>query len=174
MADNVFVFENKFRVKPVDKYFSPQGESVNLTIRFLAFLFDSFVIFTLLFFVELFLGAAALQAHENFFKIVVMHFIYWGIPAQTIAYVYYCFFYLSFGATPGKLVLGLRVVSVETGGDLSLIQIFLREILGKFFSFFFFGFGFLLSFFRKDGRALHDLISGSRVVSVRQKIPRGL
>lgn len=174
MADNVFVFENRFRVKPSDKYLDAKEETVSLATRFFAFSLDTLVIFLLLFFVELFLGAAAIQMGENIFELVVLHFIFWGIPAQLITYIYYCFFYLTFGASAGKIAFGLKVVSIDTGGDLSLMQIFQREILGKFFSVLTFGLGFLLAFLSKDGRALHDFIGDSRVVRAARRSRRGL
>jgi uncharacterized RDD family membrane protein YckC len=164
MTDSMFVFDNRIRVKTLEG----ESESVNLTVRFLAFVFDSLFVIVLLFFTEIFLGAAAIQSKENIFDLLIGHLFYWGIPAQLLVFIYNGCCYLTFGATPGKLAFGLRVVSSKTLGECSLPQIFIREIVGKFFSALFMGLGFALAFIRKDGRAFHDLLSSCLVVNVRQ------
>ncbi|MGZ3708775.1 MAG: RDD family protein, partial [Bdellovibrionota bacterium] len=49
---------------------------------------------------------------------------------------YYVYFYTNHGATPGKMVLGLKVISLSSGKNLTPGQTLLREILGKALSFF--------------------------------------
>jgi len=81
-----------------------------------------------------------------------------------ICYAYYAIFYTWKAATPGKLALGLRVYRLNTQTPPSLLQIFLREILGKTISAAMFFIGYLLCAFRADKRALHDLIADTEVV----------
>jgi uncharacterized RDD family membrane protein YckC len=69
------------------------------------------------------------------------------------------------GQTIGKSLVGVRVVGVD-GGLLTVGPAFLRH-LAYFISAATFGFGFLMAGLRRDKRALHDLIAGSRVERVR-------
>lgn len=69
------------------------------------------------------------------------------------------------GQTVGKSVVGVRVVAVD-GRMLEGGPAFLRY-LGYYASIATFGFGYLMAALRRDKRALHDLIAGSRVERVR-------
>lgn len=168
MADSMFLFEDKLRVKPIEA--SPQ--TANLIFRYMAFLFDGFLILMLLFFVEVFLSAYIVQTENplNVPAFLVRHVAYWLIPAQIIIFIYYAYFYMTYGASPGKMVFGLRVISTIDNQNPTLTQIFIRETLGKFFSYVSFGLGFALAFVRRDGRAFHDLLSSCQVVPAAQKI----
>ncbi|MGZ3697132.1 MAG: RDD family protein [Bdellovibrionota bacterium] len=77
---------------------------------------------------------------------------------------YYVYFYTNHGATPGKMVLGLKVISLSSGKNLTPGQTLLREILGKALSFFTLLLGYFLAALRPDRRALHDLIAATQVV----------
>jgi uncharacterized RDD family membrane protein YckC len=70
------------------------------------------------------------------------------------------------GQTVGKSVVGVRVVAVD-GRGLAGGPAFLRY-LGYYVSLATFGFGYLMAALRRDKRALHDLIAGSRVERVRR------
>jgi len=74
-----------------------------------------------------------------------------------------------YGGSPGKLLLGLRVIDIADGRLLDLGRCTLREIVGKSISFGAFGFGALLPLVREDHRALHDLMSQSVVKRVHGK-----
>ena len=64
--------------------------------------------------------------------------------------------------TPGKKAMGLRIIKIKDKTNIGYTQGFLRFVLYvlSFISIF----GFLLAAFRKDKRALHDLILGTCVV----------
>lgn len=64
-------------------------------------------------------------------------------------------------ATPGKRLLGLRVRDTD-GNPLSLLQSSARFLAGSV-SWLSLNLGHALAGWRKDGRALHDLIAGTRV-----------
>lgn len=66
-------------------------------------------------------------------------------------------------ATPGKRVLGICVQSVA-GGPLGLAHTAMRFFAGSL-SWLSLNLGHALAAWRHDGRALHDLLSGARVVS---------
>jgi uncharacterized RDD family membrane protein YckC len=65
------------------------------------------------------------------------------------------------GQTIGKSLVGVRVVGAD-GAPLPLGAAFLRY-LAYFISLIPLGFGYLVAALRRDKRALHDLIAGSRV-----------
>ncbi len=81
-----------------------------------------------------------------------------------VIYFYYGWFYSEKGASPGKMLLGLRIVETGTHRNLNYTRAFLRESVGKFISGAILLIGFLIAGFREDKRALHDLIFESRVV----------
>ncbi len=68
-----------------------------------------------------------------------------------------------FGATPGKALLGLRVVSGKRRKGLGFGLAFLR-LCGMMVSFATFGLGFLMVAFTRDKRALHDHLAGTAVI----------
>jgi uncharacterized RDD family membrane protein YckC len=70
------------------------------------------------------------------------------------------------GQTLGKSLVGIRVVAVD-GAPLTVGPAFLRYLAG-FISLIPLGLGFLMAGLRRDKRALHDLIAGSRV----ERLPR--
>ncbi len=72
--------------------------------------------------------------------------------------------YVSKGATPGKMIFGIKVLNAQTGMHMTFGKTLLREWIGKFLSFLLLGTGFLLAAFRSDKRALHDLVAGTIVV----------
>ncbi len=81
-----------------------------------------------------------------------------------VAVAYTGWFYSTKGATPGKMLLKLKVVNADTGTYLTFGQACLRDIVGKFVSGIIFMIGYLMAAFRKDKRALHDLMVGSQVI----------
>jgi len=84
--------------------------------------------------------------------------ISFGIPL-----FYYVWFYKNKGATPGKMLMRLRVSRADTGTNLTYWRAFFRETIGKFLSAIVLCIGFLLVVFRQDKRALHDLLFNTQV-----------
>ena len=80
---------------------------------------------------------------------------------------FYWFFLKRFAATPGKMLLGLKVVSAD-GEPLSHGQIvgrFFAEVLGKYFTL---CIGYLVAAFDDEKRAMQDHFCNTRVVKKRQ------
>jgi len=75
---------------------------------------------------------------------------------------YFSFFTYWGGQTPGKKLLGLRIIP-RSGGEVSMFQAIGRS-LGYLVSFLTGGWGFWLVLFSQQKRSLHDWISGTRVV----------
>lgn len=67
------------------------------------------------------------------------------------------------GATPGKKLLGIHVVDAKTLQEINNKQAIIRYI-GYIISTLPFAFGFLMVGFRKDKRALHDLLAETVVI----------
>ncbi|HAH31042.1 MAG TPA: hypothetical protein DCL44_01870 [Elusimicrobia bacterium] len=70
-------------------------------------------------------------------------------------------------ATVGKFIMNIRVKAVS-GEDLGIFRAFLRS-LAYFLSAVLLNLGFLLALVTRNKRSLHDYISGSRVVSLRER-----
>ena len=82
-----------------------------------------------------------------------------------LSYVYFGLCYTRGGTTPGKWAVGLRVVDAKTGEKMtSMRKAFLREAIGKPLSVLPLMAGYLIAAFRKDRRALHDLMFDTKVV----------
>ena len=73
------------------------------------------------------------------------------------------------GATVGKSLLGLRVVTVD-GTKLSFGRAFARAVM-YLVGTPFFNYGFVIALFHPSSRALHDLAAGTVVVSLRRRSP---
>jgi len=67
------------------------------------------------------------------------------------------------GTTPGKRMVGIKIVDAKTFEDISNKQAITRS-LGYIISLIPFGLGFLMVAFRKDKRALHDLLANTAVI----------
>ncbi|MCA9427013.1 MAG: RDD family protein [Candidatus Omnitrophica bacterium] len=74
------------------------------------------------------------------------------------------FFYYESGMTPGKRLLGMRIVDVSTLEPLTMVQS-VGRFLASYLSTCVLYFGYLVAFFNKDRRALHDFLAGTYVAS---------
>jgi len=79
-------------------------------------------------------------------------------------WLYSGWFYAHRGATPGKLLLGLRCVRVKDGSRLSWGRTLLREGPGKALSGLILTAGYWMALARDDQKALHDLLCDTHVV----------
>lgn len=77
--------------------------------------------------------------------------------------LYAGYFLSRHGATPGKMLMQLKVVKAHTGERLTFAEGFLRE-LAKIISLLPLGFGYVMAGWDPEKRALHDRICGTRVV----------
>lgn len=80
-----------------------------------------------------------------------------------VGYTIFALWFLSQGKTPGKWMVGVRVVDKRSGAIPGLGRMLVREIVGKFFSGLFFGIGYLWAVFDKEGQAWHDKVAGTVV-----------
>jgi uncharacterized RDD family membrane protein YckC len=82
-----------------------------------------------------------------------------------IGIAYQAYFLTQHGGTPGKLALGLRVITPD-GGPISL-----GRAIGRYFGYILDDFtifiGFIIAAFDSEKRALHDYVCGTRVIYVK-------
>ncbi len=92
-----------------------------------------------------------------------------GLMNQLVGFglgvTYVTWFVGRFGATPGKMALGLKIVKPD-GDDLTYMQAFGR-FWGEMLSSIIMGIGYLMVAFDDEKRALHDRICTTRVVRTR-------
>jgi len=88
---------------------------------------------------------------------VLMNGVMWGINM-----VYVTLFVGRFGATPGKMVCRLRVVTADMQ-EMTYLRAFAR-FWGEFVTGMTFGIGYIIAAFDSEKRALHDYICNTRVI----------
>jgi len=90
----------------------------------------------------------------------------WEIVFEVLVLVVTIIFWREFGGTtPGKKLVGIKIVDAKTLGDITNKQAITRS-LGYIPSTLLFGVGFLMVAFRKDKRALHDLLADTIVIYI--------
>lgn len=103
--------------------------------------------------------------------LAIVNFIVGAIVGQEIGWIValavgvaYQWFFLTRnnGQTPGKMLLGVRVVA-NGGGSVSDIQAVLRYV-GYVINGFTCGLGYLYALIQPEQRGLHDIIAGTQVV----------
>lgn len=78
--------------------------------------------------------------------------------------VYSVFMINKYGATLGKMALGIRVQNQTTGANLTIVEAILREVVGKFLSGMVFLLGYLWMLWDPNKQTWHDKIAKSIVV----------
>jgi uncharacterized RDD family membrane protein YckC len=89
-----------------------------------------------------------------------------NVLSFALAFAYFLYFWGARGATPGKRLLGLKVVTGNGESPIGYGRAALR-ILGYFLNGFTFGIGFLLIALNEEKRGLHDRIADTRVIKDR-------
>ncbi len=95
---------------------------------------------------------------------VLTHPVTQGAATAIFVVVYFIFFWTTVGQTPGKYILGLRVVS-QDGKRLKLFQAVLRY-LGYYLSGLPVGLGFFWILIDDQRRGWHDRLAGTCVIYV--------
>jgi len=120
-------------------------------IRLLAYLIDAFIVTT---FTGIFLIGTENPEAIFWFPIIVL-------------VVYQAGFIAASGATPGKHLLGLRVL--QANGETASLGTGLLRVFGYWINGFTFGIGFLMVAFTAEKRGLHDNIASTIVVRTRKQ-----
>lgn len=137
--------------------------------RVVAFFIDSVMLFFLHCGSFIFIGIVLARTMTfDIQKIVLAVFLYlffFLLTPPLMAMIYFTILHAYGGQTIGKMIMGLRVVSVE-GASISSGESFLRWA-GSLFSFLPFAAGFFWAFFDRKHCAWHDKLAGTRVIAIR-------
>jgi uncharacterized RDD family membrane protein YckC len=132
--------------------------------RFIAYMVDYFVltaVMTALF--PLLKPFGELKPTDNVMELIQQP-VFWIATGVNVlvAGLFNVLFNGHFGATPGKILIGARIVN-EDGSPVGYLKAAARYA-AEWLSAISFGVGYLFVAFRPDRRALHDLLAGTRVV----------
>ena len=119
-----------------------------------AFLTDSFMLLMPIMYIVFYL---VFSGREGFAAHKLLGWLYILVPLAIVEIL----FLAKSGQTPGMKAYRMKLIFLPTSQKPPLSTIILRQILSKFT---FLLFGWVVLFFRKDGRNLHDLIVGTALV----------
>ena len=119
-----------------------------------AFLTDSFMLLMPIMYIVFYL---VFSGREGFAAHKLLGWFYILVPLAIVEIL----FLVKSGQTPGMKAYRMKLIFLPTSQKPPLSTIILRQILSKFT---FLLFGWIVLFFRKDGRNLHDLIVGTALV----------
>lgn len=137
-------------------------------IRLVAAIVDGLIVSigSYVFIIPLMLVAGFLSASENSGIQILGGTL--GVISNLIGFVisffYAGYFYSKKGSTPGKMVFKMQVIDSDTGANLSFAKAGIRDTVGKLVSSVILMIGYIMVAFRKDSKALHDLMVNSQVV----------
>lgn len=110
-----------------------------------------------------FRGGAELDPSSPAASVMILPLVVGNLLTFGLAFAYLLYFWGARSATPGKKLLGLKVVTARGESPIGYGRAALR-ILGYFLNSFTFGIGFLLIAFNEEKRGLHDRVADTRVV----------
>ena len=132
----------------------PKYMHAKYNYRVKAFIVDMFMIYAPILYV---IAYVAMNGKDEFQSSELAPLI-----AVSIYGIIYALLLSNFGHTPGKKAYDMKVVNAKTGEGIGFFRALLRFIAFLFTATTLLG--LLLPFYRKDKRALHDLICGTIVV----------
>ena len=88
------------------------------------------------------------------------------VVSWIVGFFYFGWFYKNKGASPGKLMLNLKVRDNYSKENLGYWRAFLREYIGKLISASLLMLGYIMAGLRSDKKALHDMLAGTEVVQI--------
>ncbi|MCK4875488.1 MAG: RDD family protein [Sulfurimonas sp.] len=128
--------------------------------RVKAFIVDMFMIYAPILYI---IAYVAMSGKDEFQSSELAPLI-----AISIYGLIYALLLSNFGHTPGKKAYDMKVVDARTGNTIGFFRALLRFIAFLFTATTLFG--LILPFYRKDKKALHDLICGTIVVVEKKSI----
>jgi len=131
--------------------------------RIKAFITDSFLLAMPLFYLVVYVVFDGLKGDTGVEGHKLLAWLYILIPLSIIVSL----FYIKTGQTPGMKAHSLQVIDNKTNEKPTIMMALLRFF---FFNVAFFSLlGILVGFFRQDGRGLHDLLSGTSIIKVKDE-----
>ena len=142
---------------------SAKPKNVPLLRRLVIILYDSFLLFAVLFFVSIPVVVLFSITYDSPLYPLYLFYIY------SVGFLYYGWFWTHGGQTLAMKTWNARLVSNQ--GDVSWLQA-ARRYITAMISWIFLGMGFIWSLFRQDNATWHDLLSSTRLVCLKK--PPGL
>jgi uncharacterized RDD family membrane protein YckC len=133
-------------------------------IRFCAILIDGIALWMVNFAIQTVLGTARISNPNDLSNLPhLMGLIGVSFILSTAVSLFYeAFFLVQYGATPGKMIFRLKVITPD-GGPISW-----GRAIGRFFARYLSGItlliGYIMAGFDSEKRALHDYLAGTRVI----------
>lgn len=129
-------------------------------IRFVAVLIDGIALWIVNFAIQIATGMRATATRDLASMMGTMGLNF--LISISISLFYEAFFLVQYGATPGKMIFSLKVITPDGGG------ISWGRAVGRYFAKWLSGItlciGYIMAAFDVEKRALHDYIAGTRVV----------
>ncbi len=135
-----------------------QYQPANNNKRVIAFIIDGLIstaaskLLFMVFFTSLHLGATMQSVANVALSFLVVPVLYWTLLTMQM------------GATPGKKMMGLRIVTKSHSTELTFGQLLLRETVGRIASVAPFCLGYVWVSFNDERKTFHDMIANTRVV----------
>ncbi|MGX8710883.1 MAG: RDD family protein [bacterium] len=134
-------------------------------VRLAAYLIDLLLVGTMLLIVKIPMFFVRLSHPDNFLTgALLFRFSLLDILLYLAASAYFVILTYQTGATVGKRLMNLRVVSVN-GEPLTLLNVLYRETIGRYLSSLLFV-GYILVGLNNEKRGLHDMICDTKVIYV--------
>lgn len=92
--------------------------------------------------------------------------IFSSVFSLVVYFYYFGYFNATKGGTPGRLLLGMRIMRADTGANLTYARSFFRETIGSLLNVLTLGIGYLMVIFTSEKRGLHDYVFKTRVIRV--------
>ena len=130
-------------------------------IRFVADMIDAFLVGILFQFVNMFITIPTFETVNDPFSILSILSL--SVSIKFLMNIsFYVFFNGKYGATPGKMVIGAKIVNTD-GSPISYTKAFAR-FFAEMLSTFIFFIGYIMAAFDSQKRALHDRICNTLVI----------
>lgn len=157
-------------------YTSQMGHYAGFATRSMAFIIDMVIVSSILFFGSWVINTAlSMFQMDSLFNTLIreqprfkttINFIFSPLFGSIISvfyiFLYYVFFWFAAGQSPGKAIMGIKIVHIH-GKKLSLLRVILRY-LGYFLSAIPLGLGFLWILIDDRRMGWHDRLAGTCVI----------
>lgn len=138
-------------------------------VRLAAYLIDSLIVSVALLFVRIpFLISSWISPDNVVVKDLIFTYSIEDIVVYALGVLYFIMLTYRTGATVGKRLLHLQVVSVENR-NMTLFEVIYRETVGRFLAALIANIGYFMIAVHGEKRGLHDLLSDTAVVYCHKK-----
>jgi uncharacterized RDD family membrane protein YckC len=139
------------------------GESAGFVIRLGAYVIDSVILCAVMMLIMIPIGVLGALIGSKFGFIGMLLSLFGWLVSMVIGFGYLLVPWALVGVTPGKKILGLKIVRSDGSEPLGYLKAALRMV-GYMASGAVFCAGFIMVAFTKDHKGLHDMIADTKVV----------